>query len=143
MWGQASPARKFEAQLPQSRGKKSRTNATDEPKFCRQQRPIGWEIRSENTTINQIIISLHVLGAYLCDAGGIGLLWVSRYHISSAALFRQLEHRLIVLNHIFLCSILPMELKLSHVKRMGIGRPPVCPYLVSAPCSDVARGPSC
>ena len=33
VWGQASPARKFEAQLPQSRGKNSRTNATDEPKF--------------------------------------------------------------------------------------------------------------
>ena len=30
---QASPARKFEAQLSQSRGKKSRTNANDEPTF--------------------------------------------------------------------------------------------------------------
>ena len=38
--------------------------------------------------------------------------------------------------------VLPMELKLSHVKRMGIGQPPVCPYLVLAPCSDGARGPS-
>ena len=33
VWAQASPARKFEAQLPQSRGENSRTNATDEPKF--------------------------------------------------------------------------------------------------------------
>ena len=34
-----------------------------------------------------------------------------------------------------------MELKLSHTTRMGVGRPPVCPYLVSAPCSDGDRGP--
>ena len=43
-------------------------------KFCSQQRPIRGRIRNKNTTINHIIILIHVLGACLCNAGRIGLL---------------------------------------------------------------------
>ena len=78
-----------------------------------------------------------ILEGFVC-CGSLGITY-----ILSAAFSRQLDHRLIVLNHIFSCVILPMELKLSHMKRMGIGRPPVLPYLVLVSCSDEARGPSC
>ena len=79
---------------------------------------------------------------YWRDSSAVGLS-VSHLVSLSAAFSRQLDHRLIVLNHIFSCVILPMELKLSHMKRMCIGRPPVYPYLVLVSCSDEARGPSC
>ena len=103
----------------------------------------GKQVRLENSKRSFRNRGEKIMGAYICDAGGIGRLWLSQYHISSAAFFRQLEHRLIVLNHYISYSILPMELKLSHVKRMGIVRPPAHLYLVSAPCSDRDRGPSC
>ena len=60
----ASPARKFEAQLPQSRGENHAQNAIEEPQFCRQQRPIGWMIRSGNTTINHNIVSIYIFGVF-------------------------------------------------------------------------------
>ena len=59
-----SPARKFEAQLPQSRGENHAQNAIDEPQFCHQQRPIGWMIRSGNTTINHNIVSIYIFGVF-------------------------------------------------------------------------------
>ena len=83
-------------------------------KFCSQQRPIRGRIRIKNTTINHMIVSMHILGAHLCISGRIGLLWLSWCRFSSAALFCVLEHRLIVLNCIFSCCNCPMKLKLSH-----------------------------
>ena len=77
-----------------------------------------------------------ILEGFVC-CGSLGITSLS------AAFFRQLDHRLIVLNHIFSCVIMPMELRLSHMKRMGIGRPPAYPYLVLVSCSDGAWGPSC
>ena len=83
-------------------------------KFCSQQWPIRGRIRIKNTTINHMIVSMHILGACLCNAGRIGLLWLSWCRFSSAALFRGLEHRLIVLNYVFSYRYRPMKLKLSH-----------------------------
>ena len=44
-------------------------------------------------------------------------------------------------DHDISCCTFAVELKLSHTKRMGIGRPSVCPYLSSAPCISGSRGP--
>ena len=121
-----TPARKFAAHLAQSRGKNHARNADDETIFCSQQRPIGGKIRNENTTINQYNLSIDILGAHLCDTGGIGRLWLSQHDISSAAHFVCVFTWLIVMNRIFSCCTCPMKLKLSHVKRIGIGQPRMC-----------------
>ena len=95
-------------------------------KFCSQQRPIGGKIRSGKTTINHNIISIGILGAALFDPGGIGQLWLSWHHISSAAHFVRVFTWLIVMNRIFSCCTCPMKLKLSHMKHIGIGQPRTC-----------------
>ena len=89
-------------------------NDDDGRNFCSHWRPIRGRIRTKNTTINQINVFMHILGALLCDSGSIGLLWLSWCRFSSAALFRGLEHRLIVLHYIFSYRYRPMKLKLSH-----------------------------
>ena len=65
VWGRASPAQKFEAQLSQSRGKITQKKRRRRTKICSQQRPIGGRIRNKNTTINQINVSINILGACL------------------------------------------------------------------------------
>ena len=83
-------------------------------KFCSQWRPIRGRIRTKITTINHINIFMHILGVCLCISGWIGRLWLSRHHFSSAALFRVLELRLIVMNCISSYNNSPIKLKLSH-----------------------------
>ena len=83
-------------------------------KICSHWRPIRGRIRTKTTTINHTNIFIHILGVCLCISGWIGRLWLSRYHFSSAALFRVLEHRLIVLIYIFSYNSMPIKLKLSH-----------------------------
>ena len=112
--------------------------------FCSQQRPIRGRIQTKNTTINHMIISIYVFGAHLCVSGWIGLLWLSWYRISSAAFF---DHFVSVFymvdccNRVSSCCTFAMELKLSHAKRMVIGRPPACPHPVSTPCGSGGDGP--
>ena len=55
-------------------------------KFCSQQRPAGGGTQSKHTTINQINNWIHILGASLWSAGGIGLLWLSQQHMPSAVI---------------------------------------------------------
>ena len=93
-----------------SRAKKRRRRT----KFCSQQRPIGGRVRTKNTTINQTNVSINTLGAYLCDCGSIGLLWLSWYRFSSAAPFRAVQQRLIVMICAFSYNNRQMKLKLSH-----------------------------
>ena len=125
-WMLGRPAQKFAAHLTLRGGKASRTKRRRWTIFGSQQRPIGGKIRNENTTINQYNLSIDVLGAHLCDAGGIGRLWLSQSHISSAAHSVCVFTWLIVMNRIFSCCTCPMKLKLSHVKRIGIGQPRTC-----------------
>ena len=64
------------------------------------------------------------------------------FHLPSAPFFVILSaasHGLIV-EHIFSCCVCPNRLKLSHTKRMGIGRLQVYPHHSSAACSGGARG---
>ena len=75
--------------------------------------PMRRRMRIKNTTINQINTCIYVLGVHLCNSRWIRRLWLSRYNFSSAALFRELEHRLIVLNYAFSYNNSPMKLKLS------------------------------
>ena len=112
--------------------------------FCSEHRPAGWQIRSGNITINQIYISIHILGACCCVAGGIGLLWLSQFHLPSAAFFEHFVSVFYVVDccdHDISCCAFAIELKLSHTERMGIGRPPAYLYLSLAPCSGGSRGP--
>ena len=88
------PARKFRTQAELSRGENHAKKKDDD------WRPIRGRIRTKTTTINHTNIFIHILGVCLCISGWIGRLWLSRYHFSSAALFRVLEHRLIVLIYI-------------------------------------------
>ena len=125
-WIRGRQARKFAAHLAQSGQKSHARNAYDGTIFCSQQRPIGEKIRNENTTINQYILSIDILGAALSDAGEIGLLWLSQHHVSSAAHSVCVFMWLIVMNRIFSCCTCPMKLKLSHVKRIGVGQPRMC-----------------
>ena len=89
-------------------------------------RPIPGRMRIKNTTINHqtsfffVNIFMHISGVCLCNSGSIGRLWLSWCHFSSAALFRLLKHRLIVLNYIFSCNNSPMKLKLSHVSSSAV-----------------------
>ena len=81
---------------------------------------------NQNTTINHANTCTHVLGVCLCNSGWIGQLWLSQHHISSAAHSVCVFTWLIVMNRIFSCCTCPMKLKLSHVKRIGIGQPRMC-----------------
>ncbi len=94
--------------------------------FCSQQRPIGGKIRCKITTINQYNVLIDILSVALGDAGGIGRLWLSQSHISSAAHSVCVFTWLIVTRSAFSCCTCPMKLKLSHVKRIGIGQPRMC-----------------
>ena len=107
------PARKFRTQAELSRGKNHAQKRRRRTKFCSHCRPMRGRIRTKTTTINHVNLFTHVLGVCLFNSGSIGLLWPSRCHFSSAALFRELEHRLIVLNYAFSYSNSPMKLKLS------------------------------
>ena len=113
-----SPCRagfKIRSTRREKEGRKSRTKKRRRrTKFGSHWRPIRGRMRIKNTTINQTNVSINTLGAYLCDSGSIGLLWLSWYHFSSAALFRVLEHRLIVMNCISSYNNSPTKLKLSH-----------------------------
>ena len=129
VWGRASPAQKFEAQLSQSRGKITQKKRQRRTKICSQQRPIGGRIRNKNTTINHINVSTCILGAHLCDSGWIGLLWLSWCCILSAALFCDFGYRLIVMNHDLSYKHRPIKLKLSHMNDNGIGQPRTYLYL--------------
>ena len=108
------PVEKFEAHHEFGRGKNHAQKRRRRTKFCSHWRPMLGRIRTKNTTINHINIFMHVLGVHLCNSGWIGRLWLSWYHFSSAALFRVLEHRLVVLNYIFSYNNSSMKLKLSH-----------------------------
>ena len=138
--GRGRPAQKFAAHLALSRGKNHARNAGDETIFCSQQRPIGGKIRSGKTTINHNIISIGILGASLFDPGGIGQLWLSQHHISSAAHSVCVFTWLIVMNRIFSCCTCPMKLKLSQMKHIGVGQPRTCAYLGLQMRSGQERG---
>ena len=72
------------------------------------------------------------------------MLWLSHFHLPSAAFFEHfvsLFYMVDCYDHDMSCCTFAAELKLSHAKRMGIGRPPVCPCLSSAPCISGSRGP--
>ena len=113
-----SPCRagsKIRSTRREKEGRKSRTKKRRRrTKFGSHWRPIRGRMRIKNTTINQTNVSINTLFAHLCGCGSIGLLWLSWYHFSSAALFRVLEHRLIVMNCISSYNNSPTKLKLSH-----------------------------
>ena len=108
---QEGPAQKFAVQRGEKITHKKRRRRT---KFCSHWRPMRGRIRTKTTTINHTNIFIHILVVNLCISGWIGRLWLSRYHFSSAALFRVLQHRLIVLIYIFSYNNSAMKLKLSH-----------------------------
>jgi hypothetical protein len=85
-------------------------------------------------------VLLYILGACLCDAGGIELLWLFWYRFSSAALFCDFGQWLIVMNCIFSYKNRPMKLKLSHTIGNSIGQPRMCLYLTVQMCSSQERG---
>ena len=59
---------------------------------------------------------------------------------SSAALFRAVQQRLIVVMCPFSCSNRPMKLKLSHEQRVGVGQPRECSHCDWHVCSGQERG---
>ena len=142
-WIRGRPARMFAAHLTLSREENHARNADDETIFCSQQRPIGGKIRIENATINHITISIGILGASLFDPGGIGQLWLSWHHISSAAHFVRVFTWLIVMNRIFSCCTCPMKLKLSQMKHIGVGQPRTCLLFGLQMRSGQERGSPC
>ena len=95
------PVEKFEAHHEFGRGENHAKKRRRRTKLCSHWRPIRGQIRIKYTTINQTNIFMHISGVHLCISGWIGRLWLSWCHFSSAALFRVLKHRLIVLNYIF------------------------------------------
>ena len=102
----------------------------------------GGRIRSENTTINHIFISTHnYLGRVSLRCWSVGLTWLS-FSTSRRRLFLSFCQGItwLIVEHIFSCCVCPNRLKLSHTKRMGIGRLQVYPHHSSAACSGGARG---
>ena len=142
-WIRGRPAQKFAAHLTLSSQENHARNADDETIFCSQQRPIGEKMQNENTTINQYNVSIDILGAALSDAGEIGLLWLSQHHILSAAHFVCVFTWLIVMNCAFSCCTMPIKLKLSHMKRIGIGQPRTCLLFGLQMRSGQERGSPC
>ena len=133
-------AQKFQAQHVFRGDKVLREKRRRRTKICSQQRPIGGRIRTKNTTINHMNVSIYILGACLCDAGWIGLLWLSWHHILSAALFCDFGYWLIVMNCIFSYKNSPTKLKLSHMNDNNIGQPRMHLYLTEKMCSSQERG---
>ena len=108
------PVRKFAVQDEKKRGENHARKTTTPHEILLSLAAAAGADTNKTTTINHANIFICILGVYLCNSGSIGMLWLSRHYFSSAALFRVLEHRLIVLNYIFSYNNKPMKLKLSH-----------------------------
>ena len=114
------PARKFRTQAEPSRGENhAQKTMTTHENLLSLAADSGADTNKNHNNQPCEHFHTYILGVCLCISGWIGRLWLSlsRCHffsLSSAALFRALEHRLIVLIYIFSYNSMPIKLKLSH-----------------------------